>query len=619
MCGILGLISRSANKDLFLSGLKGFSYRGPDNTGLFNDPYILFGHNRLSIIDLDERSNQPFFSADKRYVIILNGEIYNYLTLKKELEKVGFLFKTSSDTEVALYGYIYWGAEAFIKFHGMFALAVYDTHTGDVVIARDRMGEKPLFYYYKNENFCFSSEIKGINHLYPDLNVDQNALIDYLSFGYIPAPKTIYHEIKKLEPGTFIRLNVKNPSEFTIKNYYNLKINPCDKNYSFSEKAEEFEDILTRVSNEITISDVPIGTFLSGGVDSSAVAAVLKEKNPRLRAFTIGFDEEKYNEIPYAKKVAGHLNIKHITRKVTMPDVEAVYHQMVRLYDEPYNDFSFIPTYYVCKEAKAFSTVVVSGDGADEIFCGYDKYFRIQKFHQLRQKSGSAFKLISHLHNMLPDQSDYKRQVRRMGMTNQELLHDLSAMVFKPYELKNYAGSYLKNGLKNYSSIEVIKGHLKGMDNMSLLQQMRYLDIKMLLPDDMLVKVDRASMYNSLEVRAFFLHPLIVEFALSLPENLLVSNGQNKYFLKKFFEKHLPHDILYRKKMGFVPPFKHWLDNELKALLNKALEAIPQEIINQEEVKKLLHLQSKQQRDFTPQLHSLLFLGTWIKENNITF
>jgi asparagine synthase (glutamine-hydrolysing) len=619
MCGILGSIDAEITKESFLLSLGCFSYRGPDNTNFFQDKNLFLGHNRLSIIDLDERSNQPFFSENKEFVIVLNGEIYNYKTLKKELEKAGVKFRTNSDTEVALYSYINWGEEAFLKLHGMFALAIYNIKTGDLVIARDRMGEKPLFYFSENKSFCFSSEIKGIKQLYSRLTIDSTAMIDYLSFGYIPAPKTIYQEIKKLEPGHYIKININNPTRVISKVYYKLKISPENDNYSFNKKSEEFNEILDQVAKEITISDVPIGTFLSGGVDSSAVSAILKKTNPNLRAFTIGFDDERYNEIPYAKKVAEHLNLDHITRNVTMSDVEVVYKKMVKLYDEPYNDFSFVPTYYVCKEAKSFSSVVISGDGADEVFCGYDKYLRIQKLNSLQQKSRIPLNILSNLHHLLPEQSDYKRHLRRLGMAESELLHDLSSMVYKSHELQNIAGSYLLSEMKNYSSKEMVAKHLKEVSDQTLLQQMRYLDLKMLLPDDMLVKVDRASMYNSLEVRAFFLHPLIVQFALSLPEELLVSNNQNKFFLKKHFEKYLPKEILYRKKMGFVPPFRHWLSNDLKPLLNKALKAIPEEVITRSGIEKMLLLQSKQNRDFTLQLHSLLFLGSWIEENNSTF
>lgn len=615
MCGILGGFTDSLDKEQISQALNKISYRGPDHNAIFVDNKLFLGHKRLSIIDLDPRSNQPLKNIDEDLVIVFNGEIYNFIILKNLLINSGHRFKTNSDTEVILAAYKEWGTDCFKKFHGMFSIGLYDIRNKTMLLARDRTGEKPLFYFNYDHTFLFASELKALLPLISgDKKVSEKGLLNYLSYGYIPAPDTIYEDIYKLEPGNYLVYDLNQSKIIKKEAYYNIEFN-VNAGVKRSEYINQFDEVLDRVSNQITIADVPLGVFLSGGVDSSGVAALLKNKVPDIKAFTIGFDDPQFDETKYAKQVAKHLNINHIVQKVEMNDVETVYSKLVSLYDEPFNDYSFIPTYYVCKEARKHSTVVVSGDGADEVFCGYRKYTRLKKMESIFNAK-ILTKSIKGFSKFLPDQSDLKRQLYRIGLSEQELMYDLLAIVFKKRELVNILAGSLLNEYHNYDLDAPVSRHLKRLDSgESLLQKLRYLDIKMTLADDMLVKVDRASMINSLEVRPFFLHPEILDFAFNLPEDYLSNRNEGKIFLKQYLEKYLPPEILYRTKMGFGIPLNKWLVNDLKFLFEEAIKNLPEDLFNKDGIKKILDLHAKGGRDFIMQIHSLFFLGMWFKIN----
>ena len=617
MCGILGFLGDEINENKFSEALLLLKYRGPDNTGVYRNENVILGHNRLSIIDLDIRSNQPFRSSCGNYIIVFNGEIYNFKTIRLELEKIGYSFKTTSDTEVIINAYKEWSEHSFIKFHGMFSIGIVDSRENTLILARDRMGEKPLFYFTDNKKIIFSSEIKGIKHLINNLTLNTDALVDYLHFGYVPCPKTIYKEINKLEPGCYIKWDMGERKLKEKKYYYTVDLWSNINNNPIKDKIEHFDTIMKQVCEEISVSDVSYGAFLSGGVDSSGAVAYLKNMNPHIQAFTIGFDDKKYDETDYATHVAKHLNVIHHVKQIKMDDVYEVYDKMVDLYDEPFNDYSFIPTYYVCKAAKELGTVVISGDGADELFCGYNKYYKIQQLNKIRNYP-LLRKSIGNISRLLPDHSDIKRQLHSIGSSDNEFLHYTMSSASKINDIKKVAGPELLNIMNQYSAKTVTDNYLKEIpDNLSLLQKMRYLDIKMTLPDDMLVKVDRASMYNSLEVRAFYLHPLISDFAFTLTDSELANTKIGKVFLKKFFETHLPHNILYRPKMGFTIPLKNWIFSGLQEMLNEALRNLPKELFSSSQIGKILEMQKKDDRDFILQIHSLMFLGCWLKKNKI--
>lgn len=617
MCGIAGQIGPEIREEEFREALSLTKYRGPDHTGIYRHNHLIFGHNRLSVIDLDARSNQPFVSSCGNYVIAFNGEIYNFRTVKAELEKKGYVHHTTSDTEVILHAFKEWNTLCFSKLYGMFALAIYDIRANTVTLARDRVGEKPVFYLHNDSEFIFSSEIKAIKKLHPDVSISNEALMDYLHFGFVPGPKSIYREIKKLDPGSFITIDINTLKIRSKEFYYKLDLWSGITGYTLDQKIEQFDAVFKQVAKEICISDVPFGAFLSGGVDSSGAVSYLKDVHPGLNAFTIGFDDKKYDETEYAKIVARHVGVNHFIKQVKADDVFEVYDKMVDLYDEPFNDFSFIPTYYVCKAAKEYGTVVISGDGADELFCGYRRYYKIKQFEHIR-KFPLIRKGLAGMAHLLPEKYDLKRQLRGIGGSDSDLLFFILSMVFKTEELDAISEQGMKRFLDNYSPKSLISETLQGVpSSIPLIQKMRYLDIKYTLANDMLVKVDRASMINSLEVRPFYLHPLILNFASTLSEKDLASSKISKYFLKKFFEKRLPKEILYRPKMGFTPPMFGWMNSVLKPVMDDAIEHLPGGYFNKQKVKNFVRKPLKNNLNHTLQMHSLMFLGHWLKKNKI--
>ncbi len=617
MCGILGAICYD-DEQRFRDALDLMHHRGPDNTGIYRaDPHVLLGHKRLAIIDLDEKANQPFVDSGGKHVMVFNGEIYNYLDIKKELQGLGVVFRTESDTEVLLKAYLQWQENAFIKLHGMFAFAIYDLEQKKMVLGRDRMGEKPLFYTKSGNRFFFASELKSICRLLSDRPVvDLKALLDYLSFGYVPTPKTIYSGIRKLEPGSYLNIDVKT-LETAQKPYYTARFENSIKDPV--QAAEMFDQILSDVSKEITLSDVGYGVFLSGGVDSSGVAAYISRNNSRVNAYTIGFNDAQFDESPYATQVARHLDLTHHILTLDADNLIDIYEQMVDLYDEPFNDFSFIPSYFVAHQARQFQKVIVSGDGADEIFSGYQKYPRLKRLTAV-YPFRPVCKMAGALSMLLPESSDYKRQLHRVGLSQTELLFDMMAIVYKRRELAKILGPALKPVHLQYSSGTIIENHINDLPaDTSLLQKLRYLDVKMRLVDAMLVKVDRASMANSLEVRAFYLHPRITDFSFQLDDTLLVRDKTAKFILKKTLENRLPDPILYRPKMGFSIPLKKWITKDLKPVFDEAVGNLPDELFDKQAIDAVVRLHEKSQRDFILQLHALMFLGTWLKRRNISF
>lgn len=626
MCGIAGIIDKkkSVNPEILISMRDALVHRGPDSEGLWiskeND--VGLAHRRLSIIDLSEKATQPMFSEDKRYVLVFNGEIYNYKELRKQLRAEGYGFCTESDTEVLLKALIAWGRDTLLRIHGPFAFAFCDNSEKRFIVARDRIGEKPLYYINKPGFFSFASELKALEKI-PEFSkeVNKEALVDYLTFGYISSPKSIWKDVYKLEPGQYIeadyRGSIKVSSPLT---YWTLSITP-DKNIDEEVCKGKFRELMQDVSKEMLVSDVPLGVFLSGGVDSSGVVASLGTQDIKPDTFTIGFMNDKNSELNYAESVSQLFNTNHTEKILSPDDLAQVFYRLVNVLDEPFNDFSYLPTYYVTKEARKNMTVCLSGDGGDELFCGYSKYPKTAKLQNYNRFIPGVFRksIAKSISMVLKDYSDYKRQVDRTGYDSNTFLFDMLAIVFKPKELLKIAGPELKNILKDYSPGSVVRDKLNASSNkkLDLVNKLRILDIKMTLAEDMLVKVDRMSMINSLEVRPVLLHPKIIDFALRLPRKFLVKKGHAKYILKRAFEKWLPGEILYRKKMGFGPPLSKWFFGDLKEILRQGLENLPEGWFNREAIEALLDDHLKGQRDYIMQIHSLVFLGLWLKSKDV--
>ena len=570
MCGIAGFTrfhdSTGDRTTLIKMGDK-IAHRGPDAHGEYLDDYVGLCHRRLSIIDLRSAGTQPMYSDGGDLVMVFNGEIYNFLELREELEKQGYIFKTKTDTEVILALYQREGAECVNKLFGMFAIALWDKRTKELFLARDRLGKKPLYYYYDDKKFVFASEIKSILEIDSiPRKIREDAIHDFFMYQYVPECKSIFNNIYKVEPGFTITIN---KSGIRKTQYWNVKF--TNKNYS---KEEDIRDELLEIINLCTrqrmVSDVPLGAFLSGGVDSSGIVALMaKNSSEPVNTCSIGFNSEKFDEVKYAQQVANQYSTRHYELTVKQNILEGV-ENIVAFFDEPFADQSLIPTYFVSQLAKQKVTVALAGDGGDENFAGYSKYAVDQSENSIRQKVPSFLRksILPHFINSF--EKSHLPFLNKAGT----LFKALESSPAKGFFMTNafmtdltwnsLASDQLKRNLSGYHPSELTVKEYGDADAEDHLSRVLYTDIKTFLVGDILVKVDRMSMANSLEVRAPLLDHRVVEYAASIPSNLKLYKGDKKHILKKTFEPLLPHDILYRKKMGFSVPLSHWLKNELK-------------------------------------------------------
>lgn len=594
MCGITGFVQKGLKKNEYLSIAKKMEtsiiHRGPDDSGhlIDIDRGVALAHRRLSIIDLSPAGHQPMVSRDDRYSIIFNGEIYNHKEIKEELEKDGYryTYKGHSDTEVMLAAISFLGIKvALKKFNGMFAFALLDKKENLLYLARDRMGEKPLYYTKTNKAFIFGSELKSLcEHPEFKKDIDKESVSTYLRHNYIPAPHTIYQNCYKLLPGTFLTYSIYEGKLFPLEYYWNIE-NKFHSGMQIPfdgtewEAVKEFERLLIDSTKIRMESDVPLGAFLSGGYDSSTVVGVMQSLSVKaVRTFSIGFEEEKYNEAVYAKKVAEHLKTDHTELYVTPKDALDVIPKLPIIYDEPFADSSQIPTYLVSALTRKHVTVSLSGDGGDELFGGYSRYPMAMNANEklnslplwLRQTAAGAvqktpafllngllFPMGSILQKMANNQMSVSYNLRRAV----ELLSVNSRMDLYKRFMSHYQNPAEITGVKEK---DTVFSTIKDTNSISFLSLMCYLDFRAYLPDDILVKVDRASMAVSLESRIPLLDHRIVEFAMSLPDSFKIKKGKTKWILREVAHKYIPKEIMERPKMGFGVPIDRWLRNELK-------------------------------------------------------
>ncbi len=564
MCGITGFVSprqRWGEGDL-QKITNCLAHRGPDAQGIYFRPElgVGLGHRRLSILDLSDSANQPMYSADRRYVAVFNGEIFNYREIAKTLN---LNFHTHSDTEVIIEAFAAWGPSFINKCNGFFALALYDQHKDVLWMFRDRMGIKPFYYYHKNGEFAFASELKGLVALLPGLTVNPDAVDSYLYLGYIPAPLSIYSEVRKMPQGHYGLLE---RGSLAFVPYWTPEKQIESRILKSEQEAKSILKTLVEsaVSSRL-ISDVPIGTFLSGGVDSSLVTAVAQKFHGKpLSTFSIGFEHDKYDESRYAEAVAKKLGTDHHPFKVTEQDALGLIPELVSVYDEPYADASAIPTMLVSKLARAHVTVALSGDGGDELFMGYGAYTWASRLNHpllklLRLPIGSILKLRN-------DQ----RLTRAAGKFLYTDATRLKSHIFSQEqaqfnleELTAIIGRVPYIGLKEDQ--EGLARKLTSMESQALF------DLRYYLPDELLVKVDRASMRYGLEVRVPLLDYRIIGFALNLDQRLKVKGGVMKYLLKQVLYDYLPKSLFDRPKWGFAVPLGSWLRNDLRHLVERGL------------------------------------------------
>jgi len=581
VCGITGFIDFKNNSDAAILDKMTLSLasRGPDGQGVYfqqlNDCQVGLGHRRLSVIDLSVAANQPLDYDDLH--IVFNGEIYNYDEIRKELITIGHTFKTHSDTEVILHAWREWGEDCITKWRGMFAIVLWDKKTNEIICIRDRAGVKPFFYYFHNDVFLFGSELKSmVKHPKFEKEVDPDAVASFLTYGYVSWPYCIFRNTKKLSPGHILRFDLTS-KKTALNAYWNVYdyYNQPKLQISMPEAIEETEKILSEAFQYRMVADVPVGVFLSGGYDSACVTALLqKQSTSKLKTFTIGSVDNKLDEAPYAREVARLLGTDHTEYYCSAKDVLDIIGDLPEYYDEPFADSSAIPTILVSRLARKDVTVVLSADAGDEVFAGYNRYEYISRYAEKIEKMPKVVrKMIFHVMNSLSSENipylrksynfhgryDKLKNIIRDPSTA-ELLKNLT-QVFTPDEISRLfaAPVTLLNTAHNTN------GQDAGFDKLS---SMMAVDYQTYLVDDILQKVDRATMSTGLEGREPFLDQHIIEWAARLPSNYKYHNKQKKYILKQIVHKYIPKEMMDRPKMGFAVPIEWWLPNELKPLVD---------------------------------------------------
>jgi len=574
MCGICGILyfnnNRTVSEPVLGSMCDTIIHRGPDDQGQVVLGQIGLGMRRLSIIDIST-GHQPICNENNNLWIVFNGEIYNFKRLRQELKNFGHRFKTQSDTEIILHGYEEWGEAVCQRLNGMFAFAIWDKKKRSLFLGRDRLGIKPLYYYQDDQKLIFGSELKAIlKHPGLDCTLDAVALNNYLTFEYIPAPRSIFCEIHKLRPGHWLKWQ-----DDQLRDHPYWQLNPCENSISENEASEKLSVLLNDSVRMRLISDVPLGAFLSGGLDSSImVAQMAKLMDQPVKTFSIGFKESSYNELNYARAVADKYQTEH-HEFIIEADALELTEKLIGHLDEPFGDFSIFPTYLVAKMARDYVTVVLSGDGGDELFAGYDTYrahrFDRQYYHWLPKIVKHSF-LEPFAKRLKPTEkkkgwiNSYKRFIQ--GTRLPKSLYHARWMVFmQAMERRKIFTDEVLDELAPIDPYDFIHEYSRHAEGLHDITRTGYIDVKSYLTDDILVKVDRMTMAASLEARVPFLDHRIVEFCYSLPPSFKMKGYKTKYLLQKTFWDLLPSEVQRRDKQGFSIPIKNWIRGELKPMM----------------------------------------------------
>lgn len=620
MCGICGIIDTAKapiDKARVTAMARAMAHRGPDDEGIYSAAGVCLGHRRLSIIDLSSAGHQPLSNEDKAIWAVLNGEIYNYKELRAELQKKGHIFHSNSDTEVLVHLYEAQGKECVKSILGMYAFAIWDSKRQSLLLARDRIGKKPLLYSYRDGKLCFASEFRALlESNLVEKKINLQALDYYFTFGYIPAPLTIYANVFKLLPGHILCLEKQ---QIKTERYWQLdftkKLDICEK-----EAKEEISRLLTEAVRARLYSDVPLGVFLSGGIDSSLVVGMMaKLCNQKIRTFSIGFDEAEYDELKYARSIARHFDTEH-KEFIVRPKALDVLPALVEHYGEPYADPSCIPTYYLAQMSKQYVSVVLNGDGGDELFAGYDRYqamlysgffdniplFLRKKIHHIAMSiipepraQQSGMRKIKRFFNAI-GLPPHKRYMQWIGVFDDELKESV------------YSPDFLKSAANNPSDV-LFKSTLNDT-SMHVIDRLLKLDTITYLPDDLLVKVDIATMSHGLEARSPLLDHRLMEFVAALPVSFKLRGATKKYILKKVAKQFIPWENIYRPKKGFGVPIGEWFRGELKdILLDNVLDTHFLKIgyFNKKALQGIVtqHMSHKENHSF--QLWTLLMFSLW--------
>ncbi len=609
MCGIYGTTLKY-NESQVIDKLKRTAFRGPDKMGWQfyeqNKHQIIFGHNRLSIIDLDPRSNQPFTYYEHIH-IVFNGEVYNFKSIKDTLIKLGYKFKTTSDTEVLCAAYLEYGQDCVHYFIGMFAFVIYDEKKQLFFGARDRLGQKPFYYYHDGKSFEFASQISSIQLHMNNLTISKRAISYYLSWGNIPDPQTIFNEIKKLKAGHSFTFDLKT-GDFNNKPYWDIDFK--GKNTfkgSYNDAKQELNKLLKDAVSTRLFADVPVGVFLSGGVDSSLIAAKATEtSSSKIKTFSVKFNEKGFDESKYAQQVADHLQTDHHVIECNYKEGIDLIDNFSHYYDEPFADSSAIPSMLLSKYTRQHVTVALSGDAGDEGFIGYGRYNSALKKSKLYMLPESLRKLSATSLNLSPN---YKLKVIAKALQ----LKDSNDAYLRA--MTGVDQSYIKTDF-NYHDVEELKYLIHNHKN--LIERISDFDTKTYLNWDINTKVDRASMAFSLEARSPLIDHRVIDFANSLPTDFKFKKGKTKRILKDILYQSVPEHIFDRPKAGFTMPFKEWFKNDLKELVleelsNNALKSIP--CIDVEKVEFMISQHMDGSWNRYPIIWKLLVLKQWLNKN----
>ncbi len=614
MCGICGRINRENGDQNTLRNsveqmMRLIEHRGPDHGGMWNDSSAALGYRRLSIIDLSPSGNQPVLSEDGRKILVFNGEIYNFLEIKKRFASE-IRFTSNSDTEVVLRLYEKFEEDCLRYLRGMFAFAIWDAGKEQLFFARDRVGKKPLFYSVQNNNFIFASELRALL-IHEDFHfeIDPESIYHYLSLQYIPSPTTIFKKVFKLPPAHFGLL--KN-GQVRIQRYWQLDYN--QREWTEQEALKRFEQLFGEAVSLRLISDVPLGAFLSGGVDSTAVVSMMTATaGDRVKTFNISFEEEEFNEAPFARDVSEKFGTKHQEFTVKTDHAEII-PRLVWHYSEPFADSSAIPLYYLSRMTREFVTVALSGDGGDELFGGYPRYV----FPQSSVSSKDSVPSV--LANAISKIPMNMRVVWRLRKFLEEKFLNLPPIYFQKIcyfneqEKQGLFTSSFQEQTSELSTLEWLTRKMKQFKGVPFPQNLMALDTETYLPDDLLVKADIASMACSLEVRSPFLDQELMEFAASLPVSLKIQKGVTKYLLKSYLRGKMPDEFIQRPKTGFGVPLRMWFRKELRSMTEDILlsrAAVERGYFKRNTVEKMIHRHCSGLFDHTYQLYALLVLELW--------
>lgn len=628
MCGITGLFDTSGKRQIDRQLLHRMNerlhHRGPDEGDLYLETALGLGHRRLSIIDLAS-GRQPLFNEDHSVVIVFNGEIYNYRELMTELTALGHTFRTRSDTEVIVHAWEQWGPDCLHRLRGMFAFGLWDRNLQTLFLARDHIGVKPLFYSLRPDGLLmFGSELKALL-TDPTLarELDPSAIEDYFAFGYIPDPKTIYRQVSKLSPGHYIQCRVGDQSVTQIR-YWDLPFTPV----ALGSQADIEHELIARLSDAVQsqmVADVPLGAFLSGGVDSSAVVALMAKDNPTpINTCSIAFADPAFDESRFAEQVAQRYHTSHRSRVVD-DDSHSLTDLLAGLYDEPFADSSAIPTYRVCQLAREQVTVALSGDGGDENFGGYRRYRYALAEQRLRARIPLQIRapIFGALGKIYP-KLDWAPQFLRAKTTFEALSKDLvegyfhGVAIMTDRERQKLFSPSFRTSLHGYAAVDVLRAHAAKAPVEDPLSLIQYLDFKTYLPGDILTKVDRASMAHSLEVRVPLLDHQFVEWVSGLPPALKLHGAEGKYIFKKALRPYLSDDILYRSKRGFSVPLASWLRGPLREMVRATVlhaRMTDAGIFNVAYLHHLVDEHEAGRKDYSATLWALLMFAAFLRSN----